>query len=47
MFGNVNIVGLEYLVLCAHILPKHWMGDLPWIAEQPKKSLKFSALSLQ
>lgn len=29
MFGNVNIVGLEYLVLCAHILPKHWMGDLP------------------
>ncbi len=47
MFGNVNIVGLEYLVLRAHILPKHWMGDLPWIAEQPKKSLKFSAWPLQ
>lgn len=47
MFGNVNIVGLEYLVLCAHILPKHWMDDLPWIAEQPKKSLKFSAWPLQ
>lgn len=47
MFGNVNIVGLEYLVLCAHILPKHWMDDLPWIAKQPKKSLKFSALPLQ
>ena len=45
MFGNVNIVGLEYLVLCAHILPKHWMGDLPWIAEQPKKKLEIFRLA--
>lgn len=38
MFGNVNIVGLEYLVLCAHILPKHWMAIYRGLQNSLKKA---------